>query len=139
MTLAMKKRMYDNQVGKYLKSFPVIEKLVQEDLLYVDHKKPYVALSLRLHLAYMDNEVKLATRWCRFLLRIGLLERDVRYKTLLNNVLAYISYRRGLEGLSVFSQKDKLDFLVMNLENTKPLFVGVYQHGELGYTSLGDG
>ena len=131
------KKKYDNQVGKFLNAIHAIETLVQKDLLYIDYRKPYVALSLRLHLAYIDDEIKLMKWKYRLLKKLGLVERDVRYKSFLQTVLAYINYRRGVEGMSEYSPKQKLDFLVMNMDNTAPLFVGAYMDGEVDYVSVG--
>lgn len=131
------KKKYDNQVGKFLNAIHAIETLVQKDLLYIDYRKPYVALSLRLHLAYIDDEIKLMKWKYRLLKKLGLVERDVRYKSFLQTVLAYINYRRGVEGMSEYSSKQKLDFLVMNMDNTAPLFVGAYMDGEVDYVSVG--
>ena len=131
------KKKYDNQVGKFLNAIHSIETLVQKDLLYIDYRKPYVALSLRLHLAYIDDEIKLMKWKYRLLKKLGLVERDARYKSFLQTVLTYINYRRGVEGMPEYSSKQKLDFLVMNMDNTAPLFVGAYMDGEVDYVSVG--
>lgn len=120
-------------VGRYIGNISTIEKLIEKDLLYIDVKKPYVALSLRLHLAYMDDEYKLNTIRYRLLRRMGLVDRDARYRSLLGNILAYVNYRRGLLDLPVHAPDRRLDFLVMNMENSRPLLVGVYQAGEVDY------
>lgn len=120
-------------VGQYITNIQTIYNLIDSDLLYIDIKKPYVALSLRLHMAFMDDEYKLNTFKYRLLAKIGLVERDARYKSLMRNILAYINYNRGRQGLSAYAPDKRLDFLVMNLENTKPLLVGAYQNGEVDY------
>ena len=125
-------------VGSYINNIQIIYKLIDSDLLYIDIKKPYVALSLRLHMAFMDDEYKLNTFKYRLLAKIGLVERDARYKSLMQNILSYINYNRGRQGLSVYSPKNRLDFLVMNLENKKPLLVGVFQNGEVDYQPITD-
>lgn len=125
-------------VGSYINNIQTIYKLIDSDLLYIDIKKPYVALSLRLHMAFMDDEYKLNTFKYRLLAKMGLVERDARYKSLIQNILAYINYNRGRQGLSVYSPKNRLDFLVMNLENTKPILVGVYQNGEVDYQTMSE-
>lgn len=130
------KKKYENQVEKFLNAKPVIDRLIQKDLLYIDYRKPYVALSLRLHLAYIDDETKLMKWKYRLLSKLGLVERDARYKAFLETVLAYINYYRGVKGMPVHSGKQKLDFLVMNMENTAPLFVGAYMDGEMDYVSV---
>ena len=48
--------------GSYIRSLQDVETLIAKDLLYVDIQKPYVALSARLHIAYMDDEAKIAER-----------------------------------------------------------------------------
>ena len=125
-------------VGSYINNIQTIYKLIDSDLLYIDIKKPYVALSLRLHMAFMDDEYKLNTFKYRLLAKIGLVERDARYKSLMQNILAYINYNRGRQGLSVYAPDKRLDFLVMNLENTKPLLVGVFQNGKVDYQSMSE-
>lgn len=125
-------------VGQYITNIQTIYKLIDSDLLYIDIKKPYVALSLRLHMAFMDDEYKLNTFKYRLLAKMGLVERDVRYKSLMRNILAYINYNRGRQGLSAYAPDKRLDFLVMNLENTKPLLVGVFQNGEVDYQSMSE-
>ena len=49
-----------DKVGKYIAGIGTIRTLIEKDLLFVDVKKPYVSLSLRLHLAYIDDEAKLS-------------------------------------------------------------------------------
>lgn len=123
-------------VGRYITNIQTIYKLIDSDLLYIDIKKPYVALSLRLHMAFMDDEYKLNTFKYRLLAKMGLVERDARYKSLMQNILAYINYNRAKLGMLMHEPTKKVDFMVMNLENTKPLLVGVYNDGFLDYTSI---
>lgn len=133
---ALFSRRQKDAVGHYVKSIPIIDTLIAKDMLYIDYKKPYVAISLRLHLAHIDDEEKLTSRKYQLLRKWGLIERDRRYKALLSNILAYINYRRGLIGLPFHNPKQRLDFLVMNLEDTKPLLVGMYQGGEVDYRNF---
>lgn len=125
-----------DKVGKYIGGISTIRTLIEKDLLFVDVKKPYVCVSLRLHLAYIDDESKLATWKYRLLQKIGLVKRDVRYVAFMESILAFINYYRALEKLPMHSPTNRLDFMVMNLENTKPLLVGYYQNGAVDYASF---
>lgn len=133
MKALLSKRRKD-KTGRYISNIGTIRKLIGEDLLFVDHEKPYVALSLRLHMAYMDDEFKLSTWKYRLLMKMGLVRRDVRYAALMENILAYINYRRGMKKMLMYEPSQRLDFLVMNMENTKPLLVGYYQNGVVDYS-----
>ena len=125
-----------DKVGKYIGGISTIRTLIEKDLLFVDVKKPYVCVSLRLHLAYLDDESRLATWKYRFLRKLGLVERDVRYVAFMESVLAFINFYRALERLPVHEPSSRLDFMVMNLGNTKPLLVGYYLNGEVDYASF---
>lgn len=122
-----------DKVGSYISCIPVIDKLIEKDLLFVDIEKPYVAVSLRLHLAHIDDEQKMGTLLYRILRKIGLVERDSRYRSMMDHILGYINYHRAQRKLPVHSTNKRLDFMVTNLENTKPLLVGVYWKGEVDY------
>lgn len=115
--------------GSYIRSLQDVETLIAKDLLYVDIQKPYVALSARLHIAYMDDEAKIAERKRR----VSQKERDKSYKTLMRHILAYINYRRGMCGLPFQDPDAGLDFLVMNIENTRPTLLGIFQGAKLDY------
>lgn len=122
-------RRQPDKVGNYIDGIPAIEALIREDLLYVEPKQPHVTLSVRLHMAYMDDEEKLS-RWpYRLLLRLGLIERDRRYRALMEHVLAYINYRRAIMKLPLHEPDKPLRFLVMNLSVSHPLLLGVYHYG----------
>lgn len=127
-----------DKVGKYIAGIGTIRTLIEKDLLFVDVKKPYVSLSLRLHLAYIDDEAKLATWKYRLLQKIGLVKRDMRYVAFMESVLAFINYYRGLEGLPMHDVATRLDFMVMNMESTKPMLVGYYQKGAVDYVSYSE-
>ena len=122
-----------DKVGKYIAGIGTIRTLIEKDLLFVDVKKPYVSLSLRLHLAYIDDEGKY-----RLLQKMGLVKRDMRYVAFMESVLAFINYYRGLEGLPMHDVAKRLDFMVMNMESTKPLLVGYYQNGAVDYVSYSE-
>lgn len=126
---ALFRRRQPDKVGSYIDGIPAIEALIREDLLYVEPKRPHVTLSVRLHMAYMDNEEKLS-RWPYCLLcRWGLVDRDRRYRALMEHLLAYINYRRAIMKLPMHEPDKPLRFLVMSLDLSKPLLLGVYQHG----------
>lgn len=125
-------------VDGYIKSIPTIDKLIADDLLYIDPRRPYITLSLQLHLAYADDEVRLATFPHSMLLRMGLVERDARYRALMDHLLAYINFHRARLGLALYPPQQRLDFLVMNLDKTQPLLVGCYQDGRLDYRAITD-
>ena len=127
-----------DKVGKYISGISTIRTLIEKDLLFVEVKKPYVCVSLRLHLAYIDDEAKLSTWKYRFLRKVGMVERDVRYVAFMESILAFINYCRALEKLPVYSTTERIDFMVMNLENTKPLLVGYYQNGAVDYVSFNE-
>lgn len=127
-----------DKVGKYIAGIGTIRTLIEKDLLFVDVKKPYVSLSLRLHLAYIDDEAKLATWKYRLLQKMGLVKRDMRYVAFMESVLAFINYYRGLEGLPMHDVAKRLDFMVMNMESTSPLLVGYYQNGAVDYVSYSE-
>lgn len=127
-----------DKVGKYIAGIGTIRTLIEKDLLFVDVKKPYVSLSLRLHLSYIDDEAKLATWKYRLLQKMGLVKRDMRYVAFMESVLAFINYYRGLEGLPMHDVAKRLDFMVMNMESTKPLLVGYYQNGAVDYVSYSE-
>ena len=130
-------RKKDN-TGKLISNMDTIRKLIEKDLLFVDCQKPYACLSLRLHMAFMDDEYKLNTWYFRLLLKLGLVRRDARYVALMEKVLAYINIQRGILGLPVHNPNERLDFMVMNIENTRPLLVGFYQEGIVEYASAGE-
>ena len=72
-----------------------IDNYVAEGLLALDPDKPLSVIDWRLHLMYADDEAKLA-RWpWRWLIRMGLIERDVRYRRLLKTIVLYIELMRG--------------------------------------------
>lgn len=127
------RRRQPSKVGSYIDAIPTIEKLIRKDLLYVDAQHPLVVLSAQLHLAYMDDEAKLS-RWpYRKLLQWGLIERDRRYRALMEHLLAYVNYRRGAKGMAVVAPHEPLYIQVMNLDISKPVLLGVYQHGRVEY------
>ena len=130
---ALFQRRQQDVLGHYIENMQTIIKLVSNDMIYVDVTKPYVTISLDLHLAYIDDEVKLATFPYSLMLRLGLVERDRHYRALMKNIIAYINLNRARLGLALFPSTQRLDFLVMNMEKTKPLLVGYYQSGELDY------
>lgn len=123
------RRRQPDKVGGYIDGIPTIERLIRKDLLYVDIDRPHVVLSSRLHMAYMDDEAKLSRWGYRLLLRWGLVERDKRYRALMEHILAYINLRRGVVELPVHSPGKALRFHVMSLDNSRPILLGVYQYG----------
>lgn len=125
-----------DKTGKFIANIDTIRKLIEKDLLFVDYKKPYVCLSLRMHMAFMDDEFKLNTWRFRFLCKLGLVQRDIRYVALMESILIFINFYRGLNKLPAYKPDERLDFMVMNMENTNPLLVGFYQEGEVEYASL---
>lgn len=125
-----------DKTGKFIANIDTIRKLIEKDLLFVDYKKPYVCLSLRMHMAFMDDEFKLNNWRFRLLCKLGLVQRDIRYVALMESILAFINFYRGLNKLPVYKSNERLDFMVMNMENTCPLLVGFYQEGEVEYASL---
>lgn len=129
-------RKKDN-TGKLITNMDTIRKFIEKDLLFVDCRKPYVCLSLRLHMAFMDDEYKLNTWYFRLLLKLGLVRRDARYVAFMEKILTYINFQRGILGLPVHNPNERLDFMVMNMENTLPLIVGFYQEREVEYASAG--
>lgn len=133
---ALFQRRQQDALGHYIDNMQTIIKLVSNDMLYVDVTKPYVTMSLDLHLAYIDDEVKLATFPYSLMLRMGLVDRDRHYRALMKNIIAYINLNRARLGLALFPSTQRLDFLVMNMEKTKPLLVGYYQNGVLDYKLL---
>ena len=81
-----------NEVNSQL---DIINDYVTEDLLALDPDKTLAVIDWRLHLMYADDEAKLA-RWpWRWLIRMGLIERDVRYRRLLKAIACYIELMRG--------------------------------------------
>ena len=73
----------------------IINDYVTEGLLALDPDKPLAVIDWRLHLMYADDEAKL-TRWpWRWLIRMGLIERDVRYRRLMKMVVLCIELMRG--------------------------------------------
>ena len=130
-------RKKDN-TGKLISNMDTIRKLIDKDLLFVDCRKPYVCLSLRLHMTFMDDEYKLNTWFFRLLLKLGLLRRDASYTAFMEKVLAYINFQRGIIGLPVHNPNERLDFMVMNTEKTIPIIVGFYQEGIVEYAPAGD-
>ena len=125
-----------DKTGKFIANIDTIRKLIEKDLLFVDYKKPYVCLSLRMHMAFMDDEFKLNTWRFRLLCKLGLVQRDIRYVALMESILIFINFYRGLNKLPAYKPDERLDFMVMNMENTNPLLVGFYQEGEVEYASL---
>lgn len=127
------RRRQPDKVGSYIDGIPAIQALIREDLLYVEPKTPHVTLSVRLHMAYMDNEEKLSRWTYRLLLRLGLVERDRRYRALMEHVLAYINFERARLKLPLHEPNKPLRFVVMNLDVSHPLLLGVYQYGLVGF------
>ena len=113
-----------DKTGKFIANIDTIRKLIEKDLLFVDYKKPYVCLSLRMHMAFMDDEFKLNTWRFRLLCKLGLVQRDIRYVALMESILIFINFYRGLNKLPAYKLDDRLDFMVMNMDNTHPLLVG---------------
>lgn len=129
-------RRHKDPVGSYIRAIPTIDRLIADDLLYIDPRRPYITLALPLHLAYADDELRLATFPYSLMLRLGLAERDRRYRALMDHLLAYINFRRARLGLALYPPRQRLDFLVMNLDKTRPLLVGCYQDGRLDYRAM---
>lgn len=123
------RRRQPSKVGGYIDGMSTIDKLVEEEMLYVDIARPYVVLSVRMHMAYMDDEEKLS-RWpYRMFLRWGLVERDRRYRALMEHLLAYINFHRARFKQPIHHLDQPLRFHVMSLDLSKPLLLGVYQSG----------
>ena len=57
---ALFSRRSKNQLGNYIASIPIIEKLIESDFVYIDIEKPHIVMSLELHLAHIDDELKLS-------------------------------------------------------------------------------
>lgn len=125
-----------DKTGKFIANIDTIRKLIEEDLLFVDYKKPYVCLSLRMHMAFMDDEFKLNTWRFRLLCKLGLVQRDIRYVALMESILIFINFYRGLNKLPACKPDERLDFMVMNMDNTHPLLIGFYQEGKVEYTTI---
>ena len=128
-----------DKAGKIAENIGTVRRLIDKDLLYVDCEKPYICLSLRLHMAFMDDECKLGKWKFRFLNRLGLVRRDVRYVSFMESVVAFVNFHRGIKGLPVFSLEDRVDFMVMNMGNTRPILVGFYKDGKVEYASFEKG
>ena len=69
---------------------------------------------------------------------MGLIERDVRYRALMDHLFVYINFKRINEGLTRLEPSHRIDFIVMGLEKKKPLLVGYYQNGEVDYAKITD-
>lgn len=135
---ALFSRRSKNQLGNYIASIPIIEKLIESDFVYIDIEKPHIVMSLELHLAHIDDELKLSRFPYATLYYMGLIERDVRYRALMDHLFVYINYKRINEGLTRLEPSHRIDFIVMGLEKKKPLLVGYYQNGEVDYAKIAD-
>lgn len=130
---ALFRRRQPSKVGSYIDGISTIDKLVEKEMLYVDIARPYVVLSVRMHMAYMDDEEKLS-RWpYRMFLRWGLIERDRRYRALMEHLLAYINFHRARFNQPIHHIEQPLRFHVMSLDLAKPLLLGVYHHGLVNF------
>ena len=114
-----------------------IQALIDNDLLYIDYKKPYVCLSYQLHVSYVDDQVKLNSFRYRVLRRVGLIEPDARYIAFLDNILLYINFLRGLHRLPLFDYEEPLNFMVMSIDKKNPILVGLYENKEIAFSSYG--
>ena len=137
----------------------IIQDYVTEGLLALDPDKPLSVIDWRLHLMYADDEAKLA-RWpWRWLIRMGLIERDVRYRRLLKMVVLYIELMRGrlqsdyearlilagtprdeahakaLERYGIHT--GPLHFIVTG-PDAKPLLLGTYDHDKIALVAVND-
>lgn len=131
--MSLFRRRQPDKIGSYINGIPTINKLMESELLYVDIQRPYVVLSVRLHMAYMDDEVKLS-RWpYRLFDRWGLIEHDRRYRALMEHLLAYINFQRARFKMELYPTDQPLRFHVMSLDLSKPLLLGVYQYGRIEY------
>lgn len=108
-----------------------IKKLIDSDLLAIDAKHPYVAISEQIHRLYMSD--------------------DRRYANFLYNVLSYINIQRGLMKIETpVLPEDRLNFAVvqtvtryvpqeeetweeMPKASVEMLLVGAYQNGVVDY------
>lgn len=116
-----------------LKNVESISKLIESDLLAVDPVRPYVVISDKIHILYMNDERK--------------------YANFLYYVLSYINVKRGLLNIkeSVLPE-DRMDFAVvqtrtrytpqegeawedMPINSIETLLVGAYQNGVVDYRS----
>lgn len=126
-------------VGHYLECIPALEKLCEKEFIGIEYgEKPRVIISTSLHLWLIDDEVKLSRWCCRFLLRIGLVERDRRYRGFMDNVRAYINYKRGVcqpKSLKPLLPEERLDFIVLSMDKKEVLIVGLSQHDKVEYLS----
>lgn len=135
---ALFRRRQPDKVGSYIDGIPVVDNLIRRELLYVDIQKPHVVLSTPLHMAYMDDEMKLS-RWpYRILCRWGLVDRDRRYRGLMEHLLAYINFHRARFELPMHEPDQPLRFHVMSLDLSKPILLGVYQHGLVEFKKYED-
>ena len=81
-------------MDRVLSNAESIKKLIDSDLLAIDAKHPYVAISERIHRLYMND--------------------DRRYASFLYNVLSYINIQRGLMKIETpVIPEDRLNFAVV--------------------------
>lgn len=108
-----------------------INKLIVSDLLALNPVRPYVVISAKLHMLYMQD--------------------DRKYANFFYNVLSYINVQRGLMKIEKpVLPEDRLDFSVvqtttqyvseegeswedMPKDKIKTLLVGIYQNGVVDY------
>lgn len=108
-----------------------IQKLIDSDLIAIDAKHPYVAISEQIHCLYMND--------------------DRRYANFLYNILSYINIQRGLMKIKTpILPEDRLNFAVvqtvtryvpqegetweeMPKASVETLLVGAYQNGVVDY------
>lgn len=118
-------------MDRVLSNAESIKKLIDSDLLAIDAKHPYVAISERIHRLYMND--------------------DRRYASFLYNVLSYINIQRGLMKIETpVIPEDRLNFAVvqtvtryvpqegeaweeMPKASVETLLVGAYQNGVVDY------
>lgn len=132
------RRRKPDPTGRLIRNVATVRRLIVGDHLYVDPRKPYATLSLELHLAHIDDELKLATFPYCLWEKLGLVRRDRRYIALMSSVLAYINFRRAMLGMPMHDPAKPLNFLVMNHEKEKPLLVGALIDGRLDYRPVSE-
>lgn len=118
-------------MDRVLSNAESIKKLIDSDIIAIDAKHPYVAISERIHRLYMND--------------------DRRYASFLYNVLSYINIQRGLMKIETpVIPEDRLNFAVvqtvtryvhqegeaweeMPKASVETLLVGAYQNGVVDY------
>ncbi|MGN0091263.1 MAG: hypothetical protein ACI36Z_09985 [Alloprevotella sp.] len=103
-----------------------IQKLIEEDFLFVDYRTPAVILSSHLHLAFIDDEMKKQRVLYRLFRWMGWMVDDYRYFKLMENIRSYINMLRASNGMNRFTDDKPLPFRVSSTDKKSILLEGAH-------------